>query len=46
MINMYVPDCDTLYEDALRGGAKSISPVADQLYGVRSGAVEDAWGNQ
>jgi PhnB protein len=46
MINMYVPDCDTLYEKALRAGAKSISPVADQPYGVRSGAVEDAWGNQ
>ena len=46
MINMYVPDCDTLYEQALRAGAKSISPVADQPYGVRSGAVEDAWGNQ
>lgn len=46
MINMYVPDCDSLYEKALREGAKSISPVADQPYGVRSGAVEDAWGNQ
>ncbi len=46
MINMYVPHCDTLYEEALRAGAKSISPVADQPYGVRSGAVEDAWGNQ
>jgi PhnB protein len=46
MINMYVPDCDLLYEEALRAGAKSISPVADQPYGVRSGAVEDAWGNQ
>jgi len=46
MINMYVLDCDTLYEEALRAGAKSISPVANQPYGVRSGAVEDAWGNQ
>ena len=31
---------------ALRAGAKSISPVANQPYGVRSGAVEDDWGNQ
>ena len=46
MINLYVPDCDALYERALRAGATSISPVADQPYGVRSGAVEDAWGNQ
>lgn len=46
MINMYVPDCDALYEQALRAGAKSISPPVDQSYGYRSGAVEDAWGNQ
>lgn len=46
MINMQVPDCDSQYEKALRAGAKSIAPVADQPYGVRSGAVEDTWGNQ
>jgi PhnB protein len=46
MIYMYVPDCDALYAQALRAGAKSISPVADQLYGDRHGGVEDAWGNQ
>ena len=46
MINMYVPDCDTLYPQALRAGAKSLSPVAVQPYGARAGAVEDDWGNQ
>jgi PhnB protein len=46
MINMYVPNCDELYEQTLRAGAKSISPPVDQSYGYRSGAVEDAWGNQ
>jgi uncharacterized glyoxalase superfamily protein PhnB len=46
MINMYVPDCETLYEKALRAGARPILPVADQPYGARVGAVEDAWGNQ
>ena len=46
MINMYVPDCDALYAQALRTGVKSISPPVDQSYGYRSGAVEDAWGNQ
>jgi PhnB protein len=46
MINMYVPDCDTVYRHALDAGAQSILPVAVQPYGVRSGAVEDAWGNQ
>jgi uncharacterized glyoxalase superfamily protein PhnB len=46
MINIYVPDCDAQYEKALRAGAKSIMPVADQPYGVRSGGVADAWGNE
>jgi PhnB protein len=46
MIYMYVDDCDAVYEQALRAGAKSISPVADQSYGDRHGGVEDAWGNQ
>jgi PhnB protein len=46
MIYMYVPDCDAVYAQALRAGAQSISPVADQFYGDRHGGVEDAWGNQ
>jgi PhnB protein len=46
MIYMYIPDCDALYNQALRAGAKSITPPADQTYGDRHGGVEDAWGNQ
>jgi PhnB protein len=46
MIYMYVPDCDALYQQTLRAGAKSISPVADQPYGDRHGGVQDDWGNQ
>ena len=46
MIYMYVPDCDALYAQALRAGAKSISPLADQSYGDRHGGVQDEWGNQ
>lgn len=46
MIYMYVPDCDALYAQALRAGAKSISEPADMPYGDRTGAVEDQWGNQ
>jgi uncharacterized glyoxalase superfamily protein PhnB len=46
MIYMYVPDCDALYEQALRAGAHSIHPPADQPYGDRTGGVTDAWGNQ
>jgi len=42
---LYVPDCDALYHQALRAGAKSIAEPADHPYGDRSGAVEDAFGN-
>jgi len=46
MIYMYVEDCDALYAQALRAGAKSISEPKDQFYGDRHGAVKDEWGNQ
>ena len=42
---LYVPDCDVLYQKALRAGATSVSPPADHDYGDRSGGVTDAWGN-
>jgi len=46
MLYLYVPDADASYNRALRAGAKSISPVADQPYGDRQGGVQDAWGYQ
>jgi PhnB protein len=45
-LHLYVPDADALYDRALRGGAKSIQPVADQPYGDRSGGVTDPFGNR
>lgn len=45
-IHLYVPNVDELYERALRAGAKSLMPVADQPYGERSGGVEDVHGNR
>jgi PhnB protein len=45
MVYMYVPDCDALYQQALRAGATSFHAPADQSYGDRSGGVSDAWGN-
>ena len=43
---LYVPDCDKLYQSALRAGAKSLQEPADQFYGDRHGGVVDPWGNQ
>jgi len=45
MVYLYVPDVDTLYAQALRAGAKSLSEPKDQFYGDRSAGVQDEWGN-
>jgi PhnB protein len=45
-IHLYVPDVDQAYARALKAGAKSLMPVADQPYGERSGGVEDIHGNR
>jgi PhnB protein len=44
-IHLYVDDADATYERALRAGASSIYPVADQPWGERWGAVKDQFGN-
>jgi PhnB protein len=46
MMRLYVPNVDAVYEQALRAGATSIRPPADQPYGDREGGVTDEWGNQ
>jgi uncharacterized glyoxalase superfamily protein PhnB len=46
MVYLYVPDCDAMYEQALRAGAKSLSAPTNQSYGDRSCGVTDEWGNQ
>ena len=45
-LHLYVPDTDAVYEQALRAGAKSLMPPADQPYGDRSAGVTDPFGNQ
>jgi len=45
-LHLYVPDANATYERALRAGATSIQPVADQPYGDRSGGVTDPFGNR
>jgi PhnB protein len=42
---LYVPDANSLYEQAVTAGAKSVYAPVDQPYGDRMGVVEDAWGN-
>jgi uncharacterized glyoxalase superfamily protein PhnB len=45
-LHLYVPDTDSLYQQALRAGAVSIQPPADQPYGDRSAGVRDPFGNR
>jgi PhnB protein len=44
-LHVYVKDTDAAYERALKAGAESIQPPADQEYGERSGSVKDRAGN-
>lgn len=46
MLYMYVDDIDATFNQAIVAGAKEIMPPTNQFYGDRSGAVEDASGNQ
>jgi PhnB protein len=42
---LYVADCDAAYKQALAAGGKSIQEPKTQVYGDRSGGVEDPQGN-
>ena len=42
---LYVPNADTVYQTAIKAGAKSIMEPSDMFYGDRSGGVKDPSGN-
>jgi uncharacterized glyoxalase superfamily protein PhnB len=44
-IHLYLPDVDAAYERAVRAGAVSLRPPADQFYGDRSAVIRDFSGN-
>jgi PhnB protein len=44
-LHLYVPDCDAVYERAVKAGATSIDEPRDQEYGERSASVKDPAGN-
>jgi PhnB protein len=41
---LYVPDCDTIYRQALAAGATSMREPVDEFYGDRMAHVEDPFG--
>jgi len=44
--HLYVPDCDAVFDRAVKAGATVRMAPADQRYGERSAAVRDGFGNQ
>ena len=44
-ILLYLEDVDSVFERAVKAGAKALRPVANQFYGDRSGTLEDPFGH-
>jgi PhnB protein len=42
---VYLPDCDKVVDKAVAEGAKILKPVQDQIYGDRSGFIQDPFGH-
>jgi PhnB protein len=45
-IMVYVEDVDTVFDRALKAGAKAERPVENQFYGDRAGQFEDPFGHK
>lgn len=44
LFSIVIDDCDKSYENAVKAGAKSLSPPQDHFWGVRSSIVKDPFG--
>jgi PhnB protein len=44
-LHYYTPDCDDVFAQVLRAGAKLYLPMKDQVYGDRAGGLIDNWGD-
>src|ERR1700686_4200949 len=43
-LDLYVPNVDSVYQQAIKAGGRSIMEPADMFYGDRSGSVKDPSG--
>lgn len=43
---LFVPDCDAVFRNALEAGAVSTGEPSDMPYGLRAGYIKDSWGNE
>ena len=46
MVSVYVEDVDSVFERAVKAGAKALRPVENQFYGDRVGQFEDPFGHR
>ena len=46
LLNLYVEDVDSVYEQAVAAGSTGLRPVEDKFYGDRSGDIEDPFGHR
>lgn len=44
-LNLYVADCDAVFNRAVAAGSKVLKEMADQFYGDRNGTIEDPFGH-
>lgn len=42
---LYVPDADTVFQQAVKAGAREVMPVENQFWGDRMGAIRDPYGH-
>jgi len=45
-INLYVPDADAIYKQAVAAGARETMPIADMFWGDRYGIITDPFGHK
>lgn len=46
MLHLYMEDVDSVYNQALKAGGKSLREPTNEFYGDRSAGIEDPLGNQ
>jgi PhnB protein len=44
-IHLYVEDVDSVFNRALKAGAREVRPLRDEFYGDRTGSLEDPFGH-
>jgi uncharacterized glyoxalase superfamily protein PhnB len=43
-ITLYFPDCDAIYNQAVKAGAEVVMPIADMFWGDRYSTIKDPFG--